>query len=234
MPRYNGRYLIGLLIIAIGIIALLNNFGFTSISFSYLVSLFWPLLLAVVGINFIANRRDPAGMVTGGILIGLGVIFLGRNAGFININMNDFWRGFWPVIIILMGISLLSKNRPNDAGNLAIMGAVEKNKAGWELKSGEYTAILGGVELDIRNANFNEREISLMLTAIMGGITLIVPEDVTVTCKGTSLLGGIDVIGKGAGGIIGNISTQVGDLQSAARILHLNCTCIMGGIEIKR
>lgn len=234
MPRSNGRYLIGIGIIAIGIVVLLNNFGVTRVSLGYLINLLWPILLAVVGINFIINRHGMSGMVTGGILICLGVVFLGRNAGLFNFDMNYFWRGFWPVVIILIGISLLDKNQHYSSGHMAIMGSLEKNNEGWELKSGEYTAIMGGVELDIRKASFSESQVSLVLTSIMGGITLIVPEDVTITCKGTSILGGIDILGKGSGGIIGNTSIQIGDSQSTSKTLQLNCTCIMGGIEIKR
>ncbi len=234
MQKISGRYLIGILIIVIGMIALLNNFGLVNISFSYLVSLLWPLLLGIAGINFIVNRRDIPGIVTGSLLIALGVVFLGNNAGFWHINMQNFWQGFWPVVIILIGVSLLGKNKSNSSGHLAIMGAVEKNNAGWELESAEYVALMGGIELDIRQATFSDREINLGLSVIMGGITVIVPEDVAVTCEGTAVLGGIDLMGRGSGGIVGNASMQSGDLQSADKIVHLNCLCILGGIEIKR
>jgi predicted membrane protein len=93
---------------------------------------------------------------------------------------------------------------------------------------------MGGVELDIRKASFSENKVSLILTSIMGGITLIIPENVTITCKGTSILGGIDIMGKGSGGIIGNTNIQIGDSQTSSKVIQLNCTCIMGGIEIKR
>lgn len=234
MQKISGRYLIGILIIVIGMIALLNNFGLVNISFSYLVSLLWPLLLGIAGINFIVNRRDIPGIVTGSLLIALGVVFLGNNAGFWHINMQNFWQGFWPVVIILIGVSLLGKNKSNSSGHLAIMGAVEKNNAGWELESAEYVALMGGIELDIRQATFSDREINLGLSVIMGGITVIVPEDAAVTCEGTAVLGGIDLMGRGSGGIVGNASMQSGDLQSADKIVHLNCLCILGGIEIKR
>ncbi|MGI5921162.1 MAG: LiaF domain-containing protein [Syntrophomonadaceae bacterium] len=234
MSGSNGRYLTGLVIIAAGIIALLNNFGIIRVSFTYLVSLAWPFLLAMVGIIFMVNRRGLVGMVAGGILFVLGVMYLGRNAGFFTIDMAFLWRILWPAILILIGVSLLSKTGRHNSGHLAIMGAVEKNKDGWELESGEYTAVLGAVELDLRNATFKEKEISLDLTAVMGGITLTVPEDVTVTCKATSVLGGVDLLGKEMGGIVGNTSLKAGDLQTAARILHLDCTCVLGGIEIKR
>ncbi len=234
MQKISGRYLMGILIIVIGMIALINNIGLVNISFSYLVSLLWPLLLGIAGINFIVNRRDIPGIVTGSLLIALGVVFLGYNAGFWHINMQNFWQGFWPVVIILIGVSLLGKNKFNSSGHLAIMGAVEKNNAGWELESAEYVALMGGIELDIRQATFSDREINLGLSVIMGGITVIVPEDVAVTCEGTAVLGGIDLMGRGSGGIVGSATMQSGDLQSADKILNLNCLSILGGIEIKR
>ena len=233
MGKSNKRYIAGLIIIAFGVIGLLNNFGVTAISFGYLISLLWPLLLVVAGINLITNR-NLSSLITGAILLGLGVIFLGRNAGIFDIDMTNLWQAFWPVIIILIGINVLVKSDHNRGRNIAIMGAVDRTKEAWDLKSAEYTAIMGGIELDIRKANFMEREVTLNLTAIMGGINMIVPEDIAITCQGTAILGGVDILGKGSGGIVGSTNIVSGDPQNAAKILHLNCTCILGGIEIKR
>lgn len=233
MEKSIGRYLAGLIIIAFGVIALLNNFGLASISLGFLFSLLWPLLLVVAGINFV-TRRDPGGMLTGVILLGFGVVWFGRNVGLFNINMVNFWQGFWPVLIILLGVNILFKSKHNSGGNVAIMGAVDKTKEMWELKSAEYTAIMGGIDLDVRKAHFSEREINLTLSAIMGGISVILPEDVAVTCKGTSILGGVDLMGRGSGGLLGSADMQIGDLQNAQKVIHLTCTSIMGGIEIKQ
>jgi len=233
LGKSNGRYITGLVIIALGVIGLLNNFGITAISFGYVINLLWPLLLVVGGINLIINRNVTS-LVTGAVMLGLGVIFLGRNAGIFDVDMTNFWQGFWPVIIILIGINVLVKSDHNRGGNIAIMGAVDRTKDVWDLKSAEYTAIMGGIELDVRKANFTEREVSLNLSAIMGGITLIVPEDIAIICEATAILGGVDLLGRGSGGIVGNSVLEIGDPQIAARILKLKCTCIMGGIEIKR
>lgn len=234
MQRISGRHVIGILVIGTGVIALLNNFGYTHISFNYLINLLWPLLLVVAGINFIVNRHNLAGLVTGAVLIGLGVVFFGRNTDLFYVNMRYFWQGFWPVIIILIGINILSRNETNSTGHLALMGAVEKSKEGWELKTGEYTAIMGGIELDMRKATFSTREVTLGLTVFMGGITIIVPDDVAISCRGSAMLGGIDVLGKGSGSIFGNTNLEIGNLQNADKVVRLNCICIMGGIEIKR
>ena len=239
MEKSYGRYGIGLLIILIGAIALLNNFGITAVSLSWFLNLVWPLLFVAAGVNWISrgssgDRGRLAHLVTGAVLAAVGVLFFGANAGLFDLDKTSFWKGFWPVIIILIGINVMFKNEHNMGGNTAIMGAVDKTKDSWELSSGDYTAVMGGIDLDIRKANFTEREVTLNLTAIMGGITIIVPEDVAITCQGTAILGAVDLLGKESGGIVGNANMQSGDLQNAARVLHLRCNCIMGGIEVKR
>lgn len=239
MQKSYGRYITGIVIILVGTIALLNNFGITAVSMGYLFNLVWPLLFVAAGINWISrgSRGDKGqlpNLVTGAVLVAVGVLFFGGNAGLFDMDMTSFWKGFVPVLIILIGINIMFKNDHNFGSNTAIMGAVDKTKDTWELSSGDYTAIMGGIDLDIRKANFTEREITLNLTVIMGGITIIVPEDVAITSQGTAILGGVDMLGKGSGGIIGSATMQTGDLQTAAKVLHLTCNCIMGGIEIKR
>jgi Predicted membrane protein (DUF2154). len=232
MGKANGRHLAGLVVILLGVVGLLNNFGITAISLGYVLNLLWPLLLIAAGINLIKNRNSGS-LATGAIMLGLGALFLGRNTGLYMIDMSIFWQLFWPVIIILIGINILVKNDHNRGGNLAIMGAVDKGKEIWDLKSGEYTALLGGIDLNIRQANFTEKAVNLNLNAVMGSITLVVPEDTAIICKGTAILGGIDLLGRGTGGIFGSSVLEVGDPKTAAHLLKLNCTCIMGGIEIK-
>ena len=233
VPESMGRYLAGLLVIAFGIIALLNNFAVTSISLGYVFSLLWPLLIIAAGINFLLNRRDITGIITGLIILAVGLAFLARNTGFFYFSMDNFWKGFWPLIIILIGINIIGVGKHSGRTHFAIMGGLEQKQEGWELKSTEYTALMGGIELDVRKAHFTEKEISLTLTAIMGGINIFVPDDTAITCNGTAILGGVNVKGQESGGIIGNVSTQIGDLKTAPRIIHIQSTCIMGGIDIK-
>lgn len=233
MHNSGWRWAAGLLLITLGVISILNNFGLTDINIGSLINLLWPLFLITAGINLVRVRRSIPGLVTGAVLLALGVLFFGRNAGFFTFDMTWFWRGFWPLILILIGLNLLFKDRHNGRGQLAIMGALEKTREGWELKSAEYTAIMGGIDLDVRKARFTEKEVFLKLSAIMGGIKVILPEDVAVTLKGTAVLGGVDLLGKGSGGIFGSSSLQAGDLQSAEKIIHFDCTTIMGGIEVK-
>ncbi|NUT26231.1 MAG: hypothetical protein HOV84_09975, partial [Streptomyces sp.] len=53
-------------------------------------------------------------------------------------------------------------------------------------------AFWGGGEIDLRDANFADREIEINCVAIMGGIDVIVPAGVEVVVRGIGIMGGFD------------------------------------------
>ena len=53
-------------------------------------------------------------------------------------------------------------------------------------------AFWGGGELDLREANFADREVEINCVAIMGGLNVIVPPGVEVVVRGFGLMGGFD------------------------------------------
>ncbi|MER5521903.1 DUF1707 domain-containing protein [Streptomyces sp. NPDC002763] len=50
----------------------------------------------------------------------------------------------------------------------------------------------GGGEIDLREANFADREIEINCVAIMGGMSVIVPPGVEVVMRGIGIMGGFD------------------------------------------
>ncbi|WP_079185095.1 DUF1707 SHOCT-like domain-containing protein [Streptomyces uncialis] len=53
-------------------------------------------------------------------------------------------------------------------------------------------ALMGGGDIDLREANFADREIVVNCFAVMGGIDVIVPPGVEVVVRGISIMGGFD------------------------------------------
>lgn len=53
-------------------------------------------------------------------------------------------------------------------------------------------AFMGGGEIDLREANFADREVVINCVAVMGGMNVIVPPGVEVVVRGIGIMGGFD------------------------------------------
>src|ERR1700742_2968823 len=106
-------------------------------------------------------------------------------------------------------------------GAVAIMGGFAR-KGDWTVPK-EFTAFLlmGGGEIDMRNARFAEREVSIHIVAIMGGCEVIVPEDAQVRVTGVGVMGAFEHSGSGGGSPDGPMITIDG-------------VAFMSGVDVKR
>ncbi|NPV53970.1 MAG: cell wall-active antibiotics response protein [Firmicutes bacterium] len=245
-----GSVLFGLLIVAVGVIWLLNNLGITSIDMGELFSTYWPVLLIIWGIDALtrgstwsggeddrSGGRSSGSNPTGWILLIIGLVILGRNIGLYQLNLSIVWRVLWPVILILVGWSLLRATTSAGSGGVhwAVMSGVEFKNKEWKLQDGSFIAIMGGVDLDLTVADIPEKETVLDLTAIMGGVDVKVPPDLQVECEGTAILGGVNFFGEEGGGIIASRIARYagGAAEGSRRRLRIRCRTLMGGVEVK-
>ncbi|ORM30211.1 hypothetical protein BFL43_19385 [Williamsia sp. 1135] len=84
-------------------------------------------------------------------------------------------------------------------------------------------ALMGGVEIDLRDAEFTSDQLTIRANAIMGGIEIVVPHDATVRITGMGIMGGFsgsrNAEGKGVPG---------------APTITVSGLAIMGGVEVVR
>ncbi|MGK5549265.1 DUF1707 SHOCT-like domain-containing protein [Streptomyces sp. URMC 127] len=71
-------------------------------------------------------------------------------------------------------------------------GAVRKGRWRVSRRTNAF-ALFGGIEIDLTEALFEQREIVINATAIFGGVEIRVPENVTLRSTGTGIFGGFDV-----------------------------------------
>jgi len=83
-------------------------------------------------------------------------------------------------------------------------------------------AFMGGGEIDLREANFADREVEINCVAIMGGIEVIVPPGVEVVVRGLGIMGGFD-----------ERPHEAPDDPDAPRVI-VTGLALMGGVEIYR
>jgi len=86
-----------------------------------------------------------------------------------------------------------------------------------------YTAVafMGGVDLDLREARFSERNVKIRAYALMGGVNIVVPEDIEVDVAGIGFMGGFDHNASGSG-------------VPGAPLLRVTGFAMMGGVTVKR
>jgi predicted membrane protein len=230
-------YVWAVIVILIGIVLLLNNLGVTAIDLGVLISTYWPVLLLIWGINILAHsqrRRNTGSIIAGFIILVLGLAFLGRNLGYFSFDFSVLWGLFWPLFLIIAGINIFRAHTRTEGTSWAIMSGIERKNRGWKLDNKSYVAIMGGIDLDLTQAEIPDKEIILDFTAIMGGIDVKAPEDIPIICKGTAILGGISFFNDEGGGIFANREFEFeGDSTSKKRII-IYCRTLMGGIDIKK
>ncbi len=241
-PHSRSSFLLGIAVIALGVIVLLNNFNILNVSIGYLISTYWPLLLVFWGIDLLITSSESKGfkqqrksgaLVTGLILIGLGLLITGHNLDLYELNLSLFWKLFWPVVIILIGWSFLRGTSGSGGVHWAVMSGIELKQKGWKLEDGSFFALMGGVRMDLNAAEIPAGEVRLNVTAVMGGIEIIVPPQIGIECESTAVLGGVKFFNEDSGGIIASRKSEYQAEPETGTRLVLRCTAVMGGVEIK-
>ncbi|MDD8018764.1 MAG: DUF5668 domain-containing protein [Bacteroidota bacterium] len=230
--RTSPQFIVGLLIIGLGVAFMLDNLGYVDAG---QVIRFWPALLVLFGIGKVVQSPGSPGRIFGTILIFVGGMMLLDRLDVITFHLHDWW----PVILIIIGVNFLrgSWNRSNtfsrttlggesaDAESyikhFAVMSGVKRSVTSKDFRGGELSALMGGCELDFREAAIKEDQAVLDVFTMMGGIELRVPMDWTVVVQATPIMGGIDD------------KTYLQPEAKPTKKLIITGTVIMGGIEIK-
>lgn len=224
------RVVIGAFILIIGVLALVDKLNiFESLHFFQ----FWPTVFIAVGILKILHSKARSSMIIGGGLIFVGVVLTLKHLGLLHFNLWDWW----PAILIGVGAYIMFKDKGQDgAGTLAfgsgeqvssdnscldisvVMGGNKTVSNAQDFKGGDITAVMGGVELDLRGASIQSDAV-LNLWATWGGIVIKVPADWSIVNRGTALMGAIE--------------DKTMSPAGASKRLIITGTAIMGGVEIK-
>jgi hypothetical protein len=221
----SNRPFVGLLLVALGVMFLLDNTDVLGTE-ERVVGTYWPALLIAWGTwNLLAGgfqaRLWPL------VLLVVGVVFLLANLQVWPVRVGQLW----PVILVAVGLSFLLRRRgsrtprqaPLSRGGRSsyIFGGGEERVTDRDYPGGEVTAICGGIKLDLREAALRQGKATLDATIICGGLELLVPPEWLVNVQTTTLLGGTE-----------NKRQQpaAGETQGE---LTITGTVLMGGIVVK-
>lgn len=102
--NHSKRWLLGLLLIAAGVIFFLQQGGYISFDLSDIFQTFWPLILVFVGLSGLLQ-----GGLWGIIPLGIGAYYLLRNLNIITLSLSEFIRYGVPFALIIGGLWVLLK-----------------------------------------------------------------------------------------------------------------------------
>lgn len=223
------RVLLGAFILIIGVFSLVDNLNIFD---TRNLLQFWPMIFIVIGGLKIAQANNSSGYLIGGSLVFAGILMTLNHLGLIDFSLHDFW----PVFLIIGGLIVIFKDRMVPATNalggegvassgsdtkidvVAVMSGNQGKNSSPDFRGGEITAIMGGVELDLRGASI-QTEAVVNVFAVWGGIVLKVPNDWTVINNGIAIMAGIE-------------DKTVPAMNSGKRLV-ITGYALMGGVEIK-
>jgi Domain of unknown function (DUF1707)/Cell wall-active antibiotics response 4TMS YvqF len=115
--------------------------------------------------------------------------------------------------------------RPSgDVSHIVAILSGSTRKGSWTAPSAmNVVSVLGGVELDFREATLPAGEITISAVCILGGLEITVPPEMRVIDNGIAILGGREI----AGG-----SDESG--RPGTPVLRIAGFCFLGGVEVKR
>lgn len=216
----------GSILILVGLILALNEFGLTNINIFF--KGWWTLFIIIPSFINLFVDNDKTGSFIG-IVIGVLLLLSVRNI----IDLDIIWKLIIPIILVCIGIHLISRNifdkeiskkirelnkKNNNQGYCSTFSSQNIN-VDEEFEGTNLDAVFGGIKLDLRNSNI-KKDIVINANAIFGGIDILVPDDVKVKIKSTSVFGGVS-------------DKKKNKTNNKSYTIYVNATCLFGGVDIK-
>jgi predicted membrane protein len=224
------QLVMGLIILGLGILFSLDRLGL--IEAGHILRL-WPAVLVVFGLMKLIQSRTTPGRFFGLILTGGGTMLLLDRIEYIRFSFS--FGDFIVLVLIGLGISLvwsslssrktgtMTLENTEDAesyiNSFAFLGGVSRKNNSTTFRGGEVSAILGGVEVDLTEAQIGGDTAVINVFAFWGGIEINVPNNWKIAVDAFPILGGIED---------GTKSSR----EENAKTLIIRGYAIMGGVEV--
>lgn len=216
----------GVVLVVIGVIFGLNALEITHINLFF--DGWWTLFIIVPCFIGLFQEKEKTGNLIG-LIIGCCLLL-----GCLEVISFDLiWKLLLPTVLVLIGLSfifkdILQRNFKTEIGKLAkkdgnqeycaTFAGQDVDFSGEEFTGCSLSAVFGGVKCDLRNAKIKEDAV-IYASAIFGGITILVPDDVRVKISSTPIFGGV--------------SDERKTKNDGKYTIYINATSIFGGVEVK-
>jgi cell wall-active antibiotic response 4TMS protein YvqF len=188
----------GLIIVSLGILFLLNNLEIVKVWDWWQL---WPVVVIAIGATRLVDSPSPNQKAGGAVMILVGGAFLASNFGWFSPRARDLW----PIALIGAGLVMLfdrlgqldgdqarwriaePKGQPD---GIAVFGGFKRAFTTDDYRGGDYVAIFGGGDINLRQAGIQADAAVITVTAIFGGLTIKVPPHWLIVNELVGIFGG--------------------------------------------
>lgn len=216
MKNNYDRILWGIVFIAVGVLFALNIAGVIEFNiWSYV----WPIFLAIIGVSMLLGDKKNVG---GWFFIVLSTLFFLRRI------LGDAFdsRYLFVTIIILIGIFIIvSSFKKDEIRNISgkqnqfvVFGGRNDRIVNGEYYGTNTLCVFGGHEIDLRQFNFTH-DVEIVATAVFGGVTVFLPQNVNVSLKSLPIFGGTE--------------NKTLNTDNNPYTVYIKVTAVFGGVEVR-
>lgn len=218
------RLIVGFAVLCFGLLWTLDNMNVME---SEAIAQWWPAVLIVVGA---VRLLDPAASRFASIaLMLIGTLLVLDVADLVDFDLGDLI----PLAVAALGAKLIwdalgrrsvrraAGTDPNSViSAFALMGGVSRRSSAAAFQGGEASAIMGGIELDLRNATIRDGDEAVIDTlAWWGGVEIKVPADWRVVGKVMPLMGSFE--------------DKTHSTSTTGPVLVVRGVAVMGSVEVR-
>ncbi len=189
------RLIVGLFVVGAGIVFALDELGMADAA-DFLQ--WWPLVLVAIGLmKWFDGQRHRLLAFS---LTFAGLWFLAINLGYLAADYMDLW----PLLLITVGgalvysafrhadLSRVGSDDGNAIHEVVVLAGKKVVNSSPRFRGGNLTAALGGIEVDLRQAQIEGEEAVLDCVAFWGGGEISVPRQWRVVNQVLPILGGVE------------------------------------------
>ena len=208
---------------------------------------FWPMVFTAAGLAMVLDRDSSGSRKVFGAILMIGGLWQTANTAFgLNLYIDEWWPLVLVAVGVYLimrsvqsrpvvdgttmasasgggsgsaGAADLGGNRDDVVSAFALMSGVKRNVFTPTFRRANLTAIMGGVEFDLRQCTATGGESVIDVFAVWGGIQIRVPPDWQVVSEVLPIMGGVD--------------DRSGHVQPFRHRLVIKGVAVMGGAEVK-
>jgi predicted membrane protein len=209
MKNRDSKYWFGLIMVIIGALLIVDNFGFFYFDFAHLI-FSWHTIFIIIGAVMLSRYRNSVWGI-GFLVLGL----WGWGSHLLPQFFHVVWRDFWPIILIIIGFAILFRRKnsytKSEQQNIAdtstnstsqygeqfldintFLTSTKKKIVTENFHGGKIINILGATVIDLSQSKLAASEQILDITCIFGSVEIAVPKKWKVIVNVSAVFGGID------------------------------------------